>query len=148
MARQSTAVIVCLVVLSASGRTAEASDFFSYKKGREVFPCGALPAELAARPELKEAQAGDLCRVFGVLGAYLHRWDCRPVAFRDLTVWDHPSVVRAAARRCQQTPATLPFWPQHGRLVLATALLLLITFGVWARVRKSGTREAGKSDDS
>jgi|GEM_PF-2055377 hypothetical protein len=119
----------CLVVgaiLVASPGVADAKGVIIYHNGDDVFETGPLPAPFDKHAQLKGANAGYMCRVFGVMWAYFHIWNCRPVAVRDDTVWTDKTITEAVAKKYKESEMKVGIWKKHGRWVFALLIVGLI----------------------
>ena len=89
-------------ILLATPGVADANGLIIYHNGDDVFETGPLPAPFDKHAQLKGANAGYMCRVFGVMWAYFHIWNCRPVAVRGDTVWTDKTITEAVANKYKE----------------------------------------------
>ena len=75
------AVLVAGCVLGAGVAVAGPKIVF-YQSGEDIFATGPLPPPYDKAAQLNGAEAAYKCSVFGILWAYLHIWNCEPVAVR------------------------------------------------------------------
>lgn len=108
-----------------------------YNTGEDIFVAGdgSLPAPFDKEPQLAGAQAGYKCDIFGFFGAYFSVKNCRPVAFKGDTFWDDQELATAVAKAHPEAEMKLGFWAGYGKFPLGLALLGLLGFGVWSKVR-------------
>ena len=70
-----------------------------------------------------------MCSVFGLVWAYMHWWDCTPVAYADDTYTDDPVIEALIEATYTQSDVQMSFWGQYGRFLL----LGLIGLFVWSK---------------
>ena len=114
-----------------------------YKYGEMAFETGPLPEPYNTKKGLEGFKAGYLCKVFAIFWAYIHKWKCKPVAFKGNTYLDetkpgaaHIKVLnQAIAKKYSMGDIKLGFWAKHGRWILLLILLGAVGFGIFKKVR-------------
>ncbi|MBX2796591.1 MAG: hypothetical protein KTR31_02945 [Myxococcales bacterium] len=99
--------------------------FALIQTGEEIFEVGALP-EVVSSPETEGWRAGYKCSVFGLFWAYVHRWDCMPVAFRGDEYSEEPTIVAAIDDQYTMADVQLSPWGRYGRYVLGIGLVAVV----------------------
>ncbi len=115
--------------------------------GDDVFQVGPLPEPYAANPELAGYQAGYKCEVFGIMWAYLHMWDCTPVAYSEAeeTFLEDPELGAAISAMYTESDMQFGLWEGYGRW--AFLLLALGAGGYYLySARKGGDDEEEPSE--
>lgn len=113
-----------------------------YNTGEEAFPTGPLPAPLDQDPELAGFQAGYLCQIKGVMWSYFSVSDCKPVAFKDDTYTDEPSIVAAITAKYKESDMQRGLWNRFGWMI--GALVIAAGAALWLKEKFTG----GSSDDA
>ncbi len=136
MLRRIAAILmVCLVLALASGPAHAKRGIpipFIINTGEEIFDVGPLPPPYDQEPELAGWTAGYKCGVFGLVYAYIHWWDCAPVAYSDDTYYDDPELVAAITATYSESDMQIGVWGRFGRF------LFLGLIGLWVFSKFSG----------
>ena len=133
-----SALVTAVLVISVVGAPApaEAAKVIFYQSGDDIFEVGPLPSPFDKVKKLSGAKAGYKCKIFGLFWAYLHIWECRPVAVRGREFFKSPALTKAILAKYPQSEMKVDFWKKHGRWVLALAIVLLAVGGVMGRKKK------------
>jgi hypothetical protein len=108
-----------------------------YQSGDEVFVAGdgSLPKPFDEDPQLKGAQAGYKCDVWGLFWAYASIKDCKAVAFKGDTYWEDAELSEAIAKAHPEASMKVGFWNAYGKFPLGLIVLGLIGVVVWSKLR-------------
>lgn len=126
---------ILLAGLFVAPSIAQAKGVAIFNTGEDIFESGELPAELTQGKEAAGWKAGYKCQVFGIFWAYVHWWDCEPVAFQGDTYDNSPEVAKAVAAKYQPGDVQMGAWQKHGRWAFAALILFGIIGGIVGKLR-------------
>ena len=132
-----TAIAAAAVNLAAPIEDAHAAKIpIVYQSGQDVFVAGdgSLPAPYDKDEALNGMQAGYMCDIFGLMGAYFTISDCKPVAFKGDTFVDDAELVKAIAAAHPEDSMEVGIWRKHGRIPLGFVILGLLGFAAWSQL--------------
>ncbi len=126
------------VTLGYSTEANAGAKIIFYQTGEDLFEAGPLPAPYDAKfPGVK---AGYKCSIFGIFWAYMHIWNCEPVAFRGDTYDRNPEIVGVIKAKYKEGDMKVGAWKKHGRWLFVGIILVLI---IGAVMRKKGKEAEG-----
>ena len=128
---------VVLLLLVAYAAPAEAAKVIFYQTGEDIFEAGPMPPPYDKNPQLQNVKAGYKCKIFGIFWAYMHIWNCEPVAFRGDTYDRNPELVAAIKAKYKESDMKVGLWKKHGRWLFVLIVLGMIVMGVAGKKKKA-----------
>jgi hypothetical protein len=130
-------MVSAVLLIVATGATAEAAKVIFYQTGEDIFETGPMPPPYDTMPQLQNVKAGYKCKIFGIFWAYMHIWNCEPVAFRGDTYDRNPNLVSAIKAKYKESDMKVGLWKKHGRWLFALIIVGLIVMVVAGKKKKS-----------
>lgn len=122
-------------VLVLAPAMAEAKGVAVFNTGEDIFEVGDLPEELTQGKDTAGWKAGYKCSIFGLLWAYMHWWECEPVAFQGDTYDNSPEVAKAVSAKYTTADIQMGAWQKHGRWAFAGLIVLGVAGGIIGKMR-------------
>jgi hypothetical protein len=132
--------MLMLVVVSfciAYAVPAEAAKVIFYQTGEDIFETGPMPPPYDKMPQLQNVKAGYKCKIFGIFWAYMHIWNCEPVAYRGDTYDRNPELIAAIKAKYKEGDMKVGLWKKHGRWLFALIIIGLIVGAVAGKKKKA-----------
>jgi len=118
-----------------------------YQSGEDIFEAGPLPAPYDKEPKLAGVKAGFKCKIFGLFWAYMHIWDCQPVAMRGDTYMNDAKLAGAIGGAYKEGDMQVGLWTKHGRWVLGLIVVGIVVIPIVSRGKKDGDDEDEEDDE-
>ncbi len=120
---------------------------FIINTGDVIYPVGPVPTELielSEDPEISNWKLGYKCSHFGILFADIACWDKELVIFKHRNYTEIPAEIREQLKKDYPfSKAERSAWNKYGVILF----ILVIVFGIVAKVRESSTTEKENDQD-